>query len=127
MPALSEGRGGSGFGMRHSANETDHTVGRRLRTLRLARGLSQSEFGTHLGVTYQQIQKYEAGTNRIAASRLFRAAALFGVDPADLLRTSSGLPPTHSWRLSAAPRRSNSIGRSSEFQTVEHALGSSNS
>ena len=76
MPALSEGRGGSGFGMRHPANETDRTVGRRLRTLRLARGLSQSEFGTHLGVTYQQIQKYEAGTNRIAASRLFRAAAL---------------------------------------------------
>jgi len=70
--------------MRHPANETDRAVGRRLRTLRLARGLSQSEFGTHLGVTYQQIQKYEAGTNRIAASRLSRAAALFGVDPADL-------------------------------------------
>ena len=43
-------------------------------------GMSQSKLGAVLGVTFQQIQKYEKGVNRISASRLKQAASIFDVD-----------------------------------------------
>jgi len=52
----------------------DNDVGRRVRTQRLAKGLSQTELGESIGVTFQQVQKYEKGTNRIGAGRLSRIA-----------------------------------------------------
>jgi transcriptional regulator with XRE-family HTH domain len=52
----------------------DNEVGRRVRTQRLAKGLSQTELGQSIGVTFQQVQKYEKGTNRIGAGRLSRIA-----------------------------------------------------
>ena len=52
----------------------DGEVGRRVRTQRLAKGLSQTELGERIGVTFQQVQKYEKGTNRIGAGRLSRIA-----------------------------------------------------
>ena len=42
-------------------------------------GLSQTELGTHVGLTYQQIQKYEWGANRVAASRLWEFSIVLGV------------------------------------------------
>jgi transcriptional regulator with XRE-family HTH domain len=55
-------------------NPVDVTVGRNVRLHRLAAGLSQEALGDRIGVTFQQIQKYERGTNRIGASRLARIA-----------------------------------------------------
>ena len=55
-------------------NPIDVHVGRRLRERRTILGLSQQEIGRLLGVTFQQIQKNERGTNRMSASRLFEAA-----------------------------------------------------
>lgn len=52
------------------ANEVDLALGRRVRTFRLRANLSQTELAGKLGLTFQQIQKYEKGVNRIAASRL---------------------------------------------------------
>lgn len=52
----------------------DIHVGERVRTRRLLAGLSQDAFASYLGVTFQQIQKYEKGANRISASRLYRIA-----------------------------------------------------
>ena len=49
-------------------------VGQRLRTLRKASGLTQAELGAAVGVTLQQIQKYEAGKNRISATMLYGVA-----------------------------------------------------
>jgi transcriptional regulator with XRE-family HTH domain len=49
----------------------DEHVGRRMRFRRLALGVSQEELGRQLGLTFQQVQKYEKGVNRIAAGRLF--------------------------------------------------------
>ena len=63
----------------------DQRIGARLRAARLVEGLSQQDLGSRLGVTFQQIQKYERGTNRIAASRLCEAAVILGIEPADLL------------------------------------------
>ncbi|MCG8357865.1 MAG: helix-turn-helix domain-containing protein [Kiloniellales bacterium] len=57
----------------------DLYVGRRLELARRMAGLSQMALGQELGLSFQQIQKYEKGTNRIAASRLFRLSSRLGV------------------------------------------------
>jgi transcriptional regulator with XRE-family HTH domain len=59
--------------------EIDAHVGSRLRARRIAVGLSQSALGRHLGLTFSQVQKYEKGSNRIGAGRLYHLAALLGV------------------------------------------------
>ena len=55
----------------------DVYVGKRLRTIRKSLGVSQDELGSLVGVASQQIQKYEAGYNRISASRLYEFAQIF--------------------------------------------------
>src|SRR5205807_1874690 len=58
---------------------TDQRVGSRVRLRRLMMGWSQSKLGNALGVTFQQVQKYEKGTNRIAASRLQNVAEILEI------------------------------------------------
>tara|TARA_R100001143_G_scaffold61603_1_gene62760 strand:- start:37925 stop:38293 length:369 start_codon:yes stop_codon:yes gene_type:complete len=53
---------------------TDVFVGRRVREARVAKGMSQTDLGDRLGVSFQQVQKYEKGTNRVGASRLLQTA-----------------------------------------------------
>lgn len=53
------------------AHKTDIHVGARLRELRLMKGMTQMELADRLGVSFQQVQKYEKGTNRIGSSRLW--------------------------------------------------------
>ncbi len=57
----------------------DTYVGNRLRGRRKAIGMSQSQLGDALGLTFQQVQKYERGHNRISASKLYEAARAMGV------------------------------------------------
>lgn len=59
----------------------DVHVGARLRQLRKAAGLSQGTLAAQAGVTFQQVQKYERGTNRISASKLFEFAQTLEVSP----------------------------------------------
>ncbi|GAB4572706.1 MAG: helix-turn-helix transcriptional regulator [Rhodothalassiaceae bacterium] len=54
----------------------DVHVGERVRARRLLAGMSQDAFASKLGITFQQVQKYEKGTNRISASRLYRMAKI---------------------------------------------------
>jgi transcriptional regulator with XRE-family HTH domain len=61
------------------ANPIDVHVGSRVRLRRMLLGMSQEKLGQHLGLTFQQIQKYEKGINRIGASRLFDLARVLGV------------------------------------------------
>lgn len=58
----------------------DIYVGRRLKELRASKRISQTDLGNSLGVTFQQIQKYENGTNRVSASKLYLMARKLGVD-----------------------------------------------
>ena len=58
-----------------AANAIDRKLGQRVRTRRLEIGMSQERLADLLGVTFQQVQKYEKGINRIAASRLFDISA----------------------------------------------------
>jgi transcriptional regulator with XRE-family HTH domain len=67
--------------MNNSSNVIDAYVGARLRMRRVMLGMSQSTLGRHLGVTFQQIQKYEKGANRISASRLQQTARVLEVSP----------------------------------------------
>jgi transcriptional regulator with XRE-family HTH domain len=60
-------------------NPVDLHVGNRLRLRRVMLGLSQDRLAASLGLTFQQIQKYERGVNRIPASRLFDLAQVMGV------------------------------------------------
>jgi transcriptional regulator with XRE-family HTH domain len=57
----------------------DAYVAGRLRGMRLQLGISQAQLARQLGVTFQQVQKYEAGINRVGAGRLFQLAALYGI------------------------------------------------
>ena len=61
------------------ANEIDAHVGSRLRLRLLLLGISQEKLGGALGLTFQQIQKYERGANRVGASRLFEFSQVLGV------------------------------------------------
>lgn len=57
-------------------DELDAEIGRRLREARIVRGMSQTDLGDALGITFQQIQKYEKGLNRIGSGRLFKISRI---------------------------------------------------
>lgn len=65
-----------------SANAIDKKIGQRVRSRRLEIGMSQERLAELLGVTFQQVQKYEKGVNRIAASRLHDIANALEMPPA---------------------------------------------
>lgn len=74
---------------RGQATDVDAHVGDRLRALREQRGMSQEALGQRVDVSFQQIQKYERGANRVGASRLFEFAQVFNVPVETFF---SGLP-----------------------------------
>ncbi len=61
----------------------DAAVGKNLQNIRVLRGVSQSDLGSQVGVTFQQIQKYEKGVNRVSASKLVEMADALDVAIAD--------------------------------------------
>lgn len=65
--------------MRKKSTPIDAIVGRNIRVYRLAKGLSQTELGNKLGITFQQIQKYEKGTNRVGSGRLYQIGIVLDV------------------------------------------------
>jgi transcriptional regulator with XRE-family HTH domain len=74
------------------ADASDVIVGHNIRLQRLARRLSQSDLARAVGVSFQQVQKYEKGVNRVGAGRLVRVAAALGVPVMTLLKGVPGLP-----------------------------------
>ena len=61
----------------------DHIIGAQLRRLRKIRGYTQDDVAQALGISYQQLHKYETGANSIAASRLYELAMFLSVKPDD--------------------------------------------
>lgn len=78
---------------RKEPNPIDRHVGNRVRTQRMLAGVSQERLGEALGVSFQQIQKYEKGSNRISASRLQQIAHLLRVEVSAFFQ---GAPPSAS-------------------------------
>ncbi len=62
------------------SSKVDYHVGRRVRERRNALGMSQEKLAAALGISFQQVQKYEVGANRVAASRLWNIAKALEVD-----------------------------------------------
>ncbi len=75
---------------RRGGDPRDAEIGQRVRALRLQRGLSQTELGQLISVTFQQVQKYEKGANRISAGRLQRMAEVLGVPVAHFFGPPDG-------------------------------------
>jgi transcriptional regulator with XRE-family HTH domain len=69
-----------------SSSGIDVVLGGRIRASRIACGLSQTELGRRVGVSFQQVQKYERGANRISAAMLVHLAAALDVSATDLLQ-----------------------------------------
>ncbi len=79
---MAKSKSGSKLGYGHGTgipNPVDVHVGARLRVCRTLLGMSQTDLGDALGLTFQQVQKYERGANRISASRLFDLSRVLDV------------------------------------------------
>jgi transcriptional regulator with XRE-family HTH domain len=98
---------------------TDAAVGRNVRIRRLAKGLSQSELGERLGVTFQQVQKYEKGTNRIGSGRLAQIADVLEVTVASLFEGAAGEPPGDTAVPLHLIAHSHSLRLAQAFATIE--------
>jgi len=72
-------------------NPVDKYVGSRVRMRRIMLGMSQEKLGDALGLTFQQVQKYEKGTNRIGASRLQQISIILGVPVSFFFDGSPGI------------------------------------
>jgi transcriptional regulator with XRE-family HTH domain len=75
---------------RRKSDQLDAMVGAKVRVFRINRGISQTALAEQLGVTFQQVQKYEKGTNRIGASRLSQIATALDISVAELFEPSNG-------------------------------------
>ena len=73
-----------------SPDPRDREVGQRIRAQRLIRKMSQEELGDCLGITFQQIQKYEKGANRVAAGRLIKIAEVLNMPVGFFLEGAAG-------------------------------------
>lgn len=80
--------------MGEKRNPVDMHVGGRLRLRRTLMGMSQEKLGEAVGLTFQQIQKYEKGANRIGASRLFQFARILDVPPSFFFDEMPAGPPS---------------------------------
>jgi transcriptional regulator with XRE-family HTH domain len=72
-----------------TATSIDKHFGRQIRSARVAINMSQTSLAEKLGISFQQVQKYEAGANRIAAGRLYEISEVFGVPIASMFE---GIP-----------------------------------
>lgn len=76
-----------------SPDKIDVEVGQRIRAQRQAANLSQTALADQLGVTFQQVQKYEKGVNRVGAGRLTKIAYALSIPVGALFGTEETIPP----------------------------------
>jgi transcriptional regulator with XRE-family HTH domain len=95
----------------------DVAVGRNVRIWRMAKGMSQAELAKRLGVTFQQVQKYEVGANRIGTGRLVKVAAILGVPVAAMFQDVEGVQHAASLLSLIADPRSFRLARA--FALIE--------
>ncbi len=84
-------------------NPIDVHVGSRIRLRRTMLGLSQEKLGERLGITFQQVQKYEKGTNRVGASRLQNIAGILDVPVAFFFEDAPGDTSSSEGGLAESP------------------------
>jgi transcriptional regulator with XRE-family HTH domain len=84
----------------------DVSVGRNLRIWRMSKGLSQAQLANRLGVTFQQVQKYEIGSNRIGTGRLVKAARILDIPISALFAGTDDAESSRSLLALVSDRRS---------------------
>jgi transcriptional regulator with XRE-family HTH domain len=77
----------------------DALIGQRIRQARTLRNLSQAELATKAGVTFQQLQKYENGSNRVSASRLYQIAKILEFPVTYFFGEQDLVPKKMEWAL----------------------------
>jgi transcriptional regulator with XRE-family HTH domain len=100
-------------------NAIDKYVGSRVRARRVGLRMSQTSLGQAIGVTFQQIQKYENGSNRVGASNLFRIARALGVDVAFFF---DGMPDAAA--KAGAPARGRGLAESTAAEFEDDPMSS---
>lgn len=100
-------------------NPTDIHVGSRIRLRRNMLGMSQEKLGENLGITFQQIQKYEKGTNRVGASRLQAIASIFHVPVGFFFEGLPGQEPAGAKGFAEDPSTSLAIEFSSSAEGLQ--------
>jgi transcriptional regulator with XRE-family HTH domain len=90
-------------GKRRRPNSADIQIGESIRAHRLIIGMSQSDLAGRLGVSFQQIQKYEKGMNRVGAGRLPQIAKIFDIPISALFEANADTSPGRS--AGAAPAK----------------------
>jgi transcriptional regulator with XRE-family HTH domain len=103
-------------------DDIDTYVGSRISLRRSALGLSQTALARQLGISFQQVQKYETGTNRISASRLHRVAVVLGTS-VETFFPVSGKPPDEGEGATLRALTATADGRSValDFPLIERA------
>ena len=100
-----------------SEEEFDRRLGAVLRTRRMAFGMSQTALGKQLGVSFQQVQKYERGASRVAASRLWAIAACLGTRVDALLAAVAAETPDAASNA-PAPEKISEVSPKTALNTV---------
>lgn len=96
----------------------DVAVGRNVRVWRISKGLSQAQLADRLGITFQQVQKYETGANRIGTGRLVKIASILGVPISALFEGTTAAEPEQS--LLALVSDSRSFRLAHAFAAIKH-------
>jgi len=76
--------------LKMKTEELDRKIGSRVRAIRQKQGITQSVLADHLGITFQQVQKYENGTNRVSSSTLLLISGFLGLSPLAFLVDDAG-------------------------------------
>lgn len=92
-------------------DDIDRHIGARIRERRIILGLSQQALGERSGLTFQQVQKYEKGVNRVSGSRLVKMARALGVTVEALVPDSAGASESYEMHPGCAALLSSPSGR----------------
>jgi len=101
------------------ASWLDAAVGRNVRIWRMARGMTQEQLANRVGVTFQQLQKYEVGGNRIPTGRLVKFAAILAVPISALFEGTNGAEPPRSLLALISDSRSFRLARA--FAAIDNS------
>jgi transcriptional regulator with XRE-family HTH domain len=100
-------------------SKIDTLVGARVRLLRERRKMSQTALGQQIGVSFQQVQKYERGVNRISASSLFQIARALDVPPSDFFEGIEKDQGGFDWSRTANPQVNHLLGAFTRISSPE--------
>ena len=105
----------------HMSHPIDILVGKRIRTRRAQLEMTQSDLADRLGITFQQVQKYEKGVNRVGASRLYAIAQVLGVS-IEYFFIEPSYADNHKVIAHIGPPPSESTSEMTEFLHSEQSL-----